>query len=290
MYVFKAAVVGAGTMGGEIAQVIASAGLPVVLKDVKQEFVDQGLEKARGVTQGQLGGLVKKEKITQEQADAQLEEIVGRITGTLGYDDFGDVDFVVEAVPEKMEIKQAVFAELDTVTPGHAILSSNTSSLSITEMGEATNRPDKVVGFHFFWPASVMRLIEVIEGDETSEETMQATANFAQQIRKTAVRCAEVPGFVVNRILNSAAAEIWRVTDDEGIDPQEVDKVVKDSGAIPMGPYFLADMVGLDVTLHTAEHIADSYGDRFYVSERMKELVGAGDLGQKTGKGFYEHG
>src|SRR2546421_4338834 len=173
MFVFKAAVVGAGTMGGEIAQVIAAAGLPVVLKDVKQEFVDQGLEKAREVSQGQLGGLVKKEKITQEQADQQLEEIVGRIQGTTEYDGFGDVDFVIEAVPERMEIKQSVFAELDELTPGHAILASNTSSLSITEMGEATGRPDKVVGFHFFYPASVMRLIEVIQGDDTSEETMQ---------------------------------------------------------------------------------------------------------------------
>ena len=135
-----------------------------------------------------------------------------------------------------------------------------------------------------------MRLIEVIEGDETSEETTQAAMNFAQQIRKQAVRCGEVPGFVVNRILNSAAAEIWRVTDEEGVDPQEVDRVVKESGTIPMGPYQLADLVGLDVTLHTAEHIAESYGDRFYVSERLKELVAAGDLGQKTGKGFYEHG
>jgi 3-hydroxyacyl-CoA dehydrogenase len=290
MYVFKAAVVGAGTMGGEIAQVVASAGFPVVLKDVKQEFVDQGLEKARGVTEGQVGKLVQKEKITQEQGDEQVEEIVGRITGTLDYDDFGDVDFVIEAVPEKMEIKQSVFAELDAATPGHAILSSNTSSLSITEMAEATSRPDKVVGFHFFWPASMMRLIEVIEGEETSEETMQAASNFAQEIRKTAVRCVEVPGFVVNRILNSAASEIWRVTDEEGIDPQEVDKVIQESKTIPMGPYFLADMVGLDVTLHTAEHIAASYGDRFYVSEKLKELVGAGDLGQKSGKGFYEHG
>src|SRR4051794_30652986 len=167
MFVFKAAVVGAGTMGGEIAQVVASAGLPVVLKDVKQEFVDQGLEKAREVTQAQLGGVVKKEKISQEQADRQLEETLGRISGTTAYEGFGDVDFAIEAVPERMEIKQAVFAELDEVTPGHAILSSNTSSLSITEMGEATTRPHKVVGFHFFYPASMLRLIEVIEGDET---------------------------------------------------------------------------------------------------------------------------
>ena len=290
MYVFKAAVVGAGTMGGEIAQTIASAGLPVVLKDVEQKFVDQGLEKARQVTQGQLGGLVQKEKLTQEQADTQLEEIVGRITGTTEYEGFGDADFVIEAVPERMQIKQTVFAELDAVTPGHAILASNTSSLSITEMGEATSRPEKVVGFHYFYPASIMRLIEVIEGDETSEDTVQAALNFAQQIRKQPIRCGEVPGFVVNRILNSAVSEIWRVQEEEGIDVKEIDKIVQESKAAPMGPFFLGDLLGLDTVLHVAEHLRDSYGDRFFVHSQMKELVEAGNLGQKTGKGFYEHG
>jgi 3-hydroxyacyl-CoA dehydrogenase len=290
MFVFKAAVVGAGTMGGEIAQVIAAAGIPVVLKDVEQKFVDHGLTKAREVTQGQLGGLVEKEKISQEDADRQLEETLGRIDGTTEYEGFGDVDFVIEAVPERMELKQSVFGELDGVTPGHAILSSNTSALSITEMAEATSRPHKVVGFHFFYPASVMRLIEVIEGDETSEETLQATSTFAQQIRKQAIRCAEAPGFVVNRILNSAASEIWRVTDEEDLDVKDVDKLVQESKAAPMGPFFLADLLGLDTVLHVAEHLHESYGDRFYVSPRMKELVEAGDLGQKTGKGFYEHG
>jgi 3-hydroxyacyl-CoA dehydrogenase len=290
MYVFKAAVVGAGTMGGEIAQTIASAGLPVVLKDVEQRFVDQGLEKARQVTQGQLGGLVQKEKITQEDADRQLEEITGRIAGTTAYDGFGDVDFVVEAVPERMEIKQAVFGELDAVTPGHAILASNTSSLSITEMGEATSRPDKVVGFHYFYPASIMRLIEVIEGDETSEETITAALNFAQQIRKQPIRCAEVPGFVVNRILNSAVSEIWRAQEHEGLDIKEIDRVVQESKAAPMGPFYLTDLLGLDTVLHVAEHLHECYGDRFFVHSQMKELVAAGNLGQKTGKGFYEHG
>jgi 3-hydroxyacyl-CoA dehydrogenase len=290
MEVFKAAVVGAGTMGGEIAQVIASAGVPVVLKDVEQKFVDQGLEKAREVTQGQLGGLVSKEKITQEDADRQLDETIGRIKGTTEYEGFGDVDFVVEAVPERMQIKQAVFGELDAGTPGHAVLASNTSSLSISEMGEATSRPDKVVGFHFFYPASVMRLIEVIEGEETSDETVQTASNFAQKIRKTAIRCGEVPGFVVNRILNSAVSEIWRLTEEEGLDVKDVDKTVQESKAAPMGPYFLADLLGLDTVLHVAEHLRESYGDRFYVSGRMKELVEAGNLGQKTGKGFYEHG
>jgi 3-hydroxyacyl-CoA dehydrogenase len=290
VFVFKAAVVGAGTMGGEIAQVVASAGIPVVLKDVKQEFVEAGLTKARDVTQTQLEGLVAREKIDRKTAQHQLEDVLARITGTTEYESFGDVDFVIEAVPERIEFKQAVFAELDEATPGHAILASNTSSLSITEMGEATLRPDKVCGFHFFYPASMMRLIEVIEGEETSAETLQAAANFAQAIRKTAIRCGEVPGFVVNRILNSAVSEVWRVTEEEELEVEEVDRIVKDSGAAPMGPFFLTDLLGLDTVLHVAEHLRECYGERFYVSSRMKQLVEAGHLGQKTGKGFYEHG
>jgi 3-hydroxyacyl-CoA dehydrogenase len=290
MFVFKAAVVGAGTMGGEIAQVIASADIPVVLKDVDRKFVDQGLEKAREVTAGQVGRLVKKEKLTQEQADEKAQEIVGRIEGTTDYDGFGDVDFVVEAVPEKMEIKQSVFGELDTVTPGHAILASNTSSLSISEMGEATSRPDKVVGFHFFYPASMMRLIEVIEGEDTSPETMQAAHNFAQAIKKMPIRCAECPGFVGNRIANSAIAEIWRAQEETGASPEEIDKMISEAKVLPMGPFFLTDMLGLDTVLHVAEHLQESYGDRFYVHKGMRELVEAGNLGAKTGKGFYEHG
>jgi len=290
MFVFKAAVVGAGTMGGEIAQTIASNDVPVVLKDVDQKFVDQGLAKAREVTQSQLDSLVKKEKISQPDADAKYKEIVGRITGTTEYEGFGDVDFVVEAVPEKMEIKHAVLAELDEVCPGHAVISSNTSALSITDMAEGTSRPDKVVGFHFFYPASVMRLIEVIEGGPTSEDTMQSASNFAQQIRKTPIRCQEVPGFVVNRILNSAMSEIWRAQHEEGLDVKEIDKTVSESGTAPMGPFYLGDLLGLDTILHVAEHLHESYGERFYVSPAIKELVDAGNLGLKTGKGFYEHG
>src|SRR3954451_17728583 len=180
MFVFKAAVVGAGTMGGQIAQTIAASGIDVVLKDIDQKLVDHGIEKARNVTAGQVGSLVKKEKLTQEQADAQVDEVVGRITGTTSYDGFGDVDFVVEAVPERMEIKQAGFRELDAVSPGSAILASNTSSLTITEIGDATTRPEKVCAFHYFYPASVLPLIEVIEGDDTSSETIQTALNFAQ--------------------------------------------------------------------------------------------------------------
>jgi 3-hydroxyacyl-CoA dehydrogenase len=289
MFVFKAAVVGAGTMGGEIAQVIAASEVPIVLKDVDQKFVDAGLEKAREVTEGQLDGLVQKEKLTRDEADQRLEATLGRITGTTEYEGFGDVDFVVEAVPERMEVKQSVFAELDALTPGHAILASNTSSLSISEIGIATSRPDKVVGFHFFYPASVMRLIEVVDGELTAEETSQAAANFAMQIRKNPIRCGEEPGFVVNRVLNAAASEIWRHQDESGRSVEEIDKEITDAKAAPMGPFYLTDLLGLDTVLHVAEHLQDSYGERFYVHPRMRELVEAGNLGQKTGQGYYPH-
>jgi len=290
MFVFKAAVVGAGTMGGEIAQVIAASEVPVVLKDVEQKFIDTGLDKAREVTEGQLNGLVEKEKLTREQADERLEATLGRITGTTEYEGFGDADFVVEAVPERMEIKQAVFGELDALTPGHSILASNTSSLSISEIGGATTRPEKVVGFHFFYPASVMRLIEIVEGELTAEETSQAAANFAMQIRKNPIRCGEEPGFVVNRVLNAAASEIWRHQDESGRTVEDIDKEITDANAAPMGPFFLTDLLGLDTVLHVAEHLHESYGDRFYVHPKMKELVETGRLGQKTGEGYYQHG
>jgi 3-hydroxyacyl-CoA dehydrogenase len=282
MFVFKAAVVGAGTMGGEIAQTIASADIPVVLKDVDQEFVDQGLAKARSVWE---------DRVTAGKLEpAELERKLALITGTTGDEHFGDVDLVIEAVPERMELKQAVFAELDEVTPGHAVLASNTSALSVTEMGEATSRPDKVVGFHFFYPASMMRLIEVVVGEDTSVETVQTAVNFAQAIRKMPIRCGEAPGFVVNRILNSSASELWRHQEEAAMAFRELDRLVAESKAAPMGPFYLADLVGLDTALHVAEHLHESFGDRFHVHRGMRELVAAGHLGAKTGKGFYEHG
>jgi 3-hydroxyacyl-CoA dehydrogenase len=281
MFVFKAAVVGAGTMGGEIAQVIANAEIPVILKDIEERFVDQGIDKARSVWQGRVDA--------GKLEASELERKLGLITPALDYEGFGDVDFVIEAVPERMAIKQAVFAELDEATPGHAILASNTSSLSITEMGEATTRPDKVVGFHFFYPASVMRLIEVIQGEDTSPETIGVASSFAQRVRKLPIRCGEAPGFVVNRILTASISELWRHQKETGIDVEELDRIVAESKAAPMGPFFLTDLLGLDTVLHVAKHLRDSYGDRFYVHERMEQLVAAGDLGAKTGKGFYEH-
>jgi enoyl-CoA hydratase/3-hydroxyacyl-CoA dehydrogenase len=291
MFVFKAAVVGAGTMGGQIAQTIAAAGIPVVLKDIQQELVDAGLTEARNVTQGQAAKLAEKGKLTEDQAAAQVEEVVGRIHGTTTYEGFGDVDFVIEAVPEKMEIKQAVFGELDAVTPGHAVLASNTSSLSITEIGDATLRPDKVVGFHYFYPASIMPLIEVVQGDDTSPGTVQTAVNFAQAIKKNPITCGEVPGFVVNRILNSGMSEIWRAQEEQGLSIKAIDDAVSAQNVVPMGPFFLIDLLGLDTVLHVAMHLRESYGERFYVHPAMKRLVAEGKLGAKTGgSGYYTNG
>jgi enoyl-CoA hydratase/3-hydroxyacyl-CoA dehydrogenase len=289
MFVFKAAVVGAGTMGGQIAQTIAAAGIPVVLKDIRQDLVDAGLAEARTVTQGQVDRLAEKGRLTAEQAAAQRDEVLGRIEGTTAYAGFGDVDFVIEAVPERMEVKQAVFAELDAVTPGHAILASNTSSLSITEIGDATLRPEKVVGFHYFYPAAVMPLIEVIAGEDTSGETVQAAVNFAQAIKKNPITCGEVPGFVVNRILNSGISEVWRAQEERGLSIKAIDEGVGAANVVPMGPYFLINLLGLDTVLHVAEHLEASYGERFYVPNSMQQLVADGKLGAKTGgDGFYD--
>ena len=291
MHVFKAAVLGGGTMGGEIAQTIAAADIPVVVKDIEQKFVDAAVEKSREVTSSQLDKLVSKEKLTQEQADARLEEVMGMITPATTYQEFGDVDIVIEAVPEKMEIKQAVYRELDEATPGHAILASNTSSLSIAEIGSATLRPDKVVGFHFFYPASVMPLVEIISGEGTSRETVTAAFNFAQAIRKQPITCSEVPGFVVNRILNSAAGEIWRQQEEKGLSIKKIDEGVAESNVSPMGPFVLIDMLGMDTVLHVAEYLNESYGDSFYVHKGMQKLVADGKLGAKSGgEGFYKDG
>jgi enoyl-CoA hydratase/3-hydroxyacyl-CoA dehydrogenase len=286
MFVSKAAVVGGGTMGGEIAQAIAAADIPVVVKDIDQKFVDAAVEKARAVTEGQLARLVKK-----EQADARLAEVLGLITGTTSYEEFGDVDFVIEAVPEKMAIKQAVFREIDAATPGHAILSSNTSSLSITEIGESTLRADKVVGFHFFYPASVMPLVEVIVGEETSQETATAAYNFAQAIKKQPIVCGEVPGFVVNRVLMATMGEVWRAQEEQGLSLTQIDEAIAAAKVAPMGPFFLTDLLGLDTVFHVAEHLRESYGETFYVHEGLRKLVGEGKLGAKTGgEGFFKDG
>jgi enoyl-CoA hydratase/3-hydroxyacyl-CoA dehydrogenase len=293
-FVFKAAVVGAGTMGGQIAQTIAAAGIDVVLKDVKQELVDHGIQVATGVTEKQVGKLVKKGRLSEEDAKAQVAAVVGRIHGTLTYESFGDVDFVIEAVPEKLEIKHAVFAELDAVTPGHAILASNTSGIAISDIAAATVRPDKVVGTHYFFPASVMPLLEIVEGDLTSPETIATTYAFAQATKKQPIVVGEGPGFTVNRILAASMSEVFRAQQEQGLSIQKIDDGLK-GRALPMGPFFLMNSLGLDPSLHLQEQMVEEVdeGDtstsaRFFNHARQTELVANGDLGVKTGDGFYK--
>jgi 3-hydroxyacyl-CoA dehydrogenase len=281
MFVFKAAVVGAGTMGAEIAHVIASAGVPVVLKDTDAERVEAAAARARSLWQPQ----VDAGRLDTDEAERRAR----LIAPATDYDGFGDVDFVIEAVPEQMDLKHAVFSELDEVTPGHAILASNTSALSITEIGQATIRPDKVVGLHFFYPASVSRLVEVVEGEDTSTETAQATATFAQAIRKAPIRSADAPGFVVNRILNAAVSELWRAQEESGADLEAFDRMIGEASPSGHGPFLIADLLGLDTVVAVAEHMRGSYGERFHVHGAMRAHVKAGRLGAKTGRGFYEH-
>lgn len=280
MYIFKAAVVGAGTMGGEIAQVVTFSGLPVVLKDVDQGMLDKGLEKAREIYQRR----VEKGKMSAGEMDSKLS----LITPTLTYDDFGDVDIVIEAVPEKMAIKRKVFQELDQVCPEQTIIASNTSALSISEMGAATKRPHKVVGMHFFNPASVMKLVEVIPGLDTSQETVDDVVMFSEGLRKLPVVVQECPGFLVNRLLMPYLNEATKALGEGAATGAEIDQAVVAWG-MPMGPFTLMDMLGLDVCAHVGEYLYSEYGERMSPAPLFEKLVAAGRLGEKSGAGFYDH-
>jgi len=281
VYIFKCAVVGAGAMGGEIAQVISWAGLPVVLKDIDQKMLDHGMATARAVYQRRLD----RGKLTA----AEMDDKLALITPTLTYDDFGDVDFVSEAVPEKLEIKKAVFAELDRICQSTAILATNTSALSISAIAAATKRPAQVVGFHFFNPASVMKLVEVVSGAQTSQDTVDTAVSFAEELRKIPVRVKECAGFVVNRVLMASMIEILRARAELGVDHESVDALVQSKGGVPMGPFLLSDMLGLDIALDVANTLEKAYGPRFAAPDELRSLVAAGHLGVKTGKGFYTH-
>jgi enoyl-CoA hydratase/3-hydroxyacyl-CoA dehydrogenase len=288
MFVFKAAVVGAGTMGGQIAQTIAAAQIPVVLKDVDREAVDAGIAEARRVTESRVAKQVEKGRLTAAEGAKQVDELLGLIFGTTDYKEFGQVDFVIEAVTEDIDVKQTVFEELDAVTPGHAILASNTSSLSVTEIGDFTLRTEKVVGFHFFFPASVMPLVEVVEGDDTSAETMSTAIAFAMAIRKSPIRCADVPGFAVNRIITSGLSEIHARQEAGQLAIDKIDAGLVERKAVPMGPYELDNLLGLDTVLHVSQQMQAVHGDRFYVPNDMTKLVKEGNLGTKTGSGYFD--
>ena len=281
MYIFKAAVVGAGAMGAGIAQVITYSGLPVVLKDINQELVDKGLNVVRSIYQGRVD--------KGRMSPGEMQQKMDLISGTATYEGFEDVDIVIEAVPEKMAIKRQVFAELEKVCPEHTIFASNTSALSISEMGAATRRPQKVIGMHFFNPAHVMKLVEVIPGLDTSQETIDDVVMFAESLRKIPVVVQECPGFLVNRLLMPYLNEATMALGEGAATASEIDAAMTEFGW-PMGPFTLMDMLGIDVCYDVGAYLFSEYGDRMSPAPLFEELYRARRFGEKTGAGFYGYG
>ena len=268
-------------MGAEIAQTISFSGLPVVLKDVDQARVDDGVNVIRKIYQRR----VDRGKMSQEE----LQQKMALVTGTTTYEAFSDVDLAIEAAPEQLPLKQRLFKELDQTLPESAILASNTSSLSISALGAATRRPHKVIGMHFFYPAHIMKLIEVIPGLETAEETVGDVTAFAESLRKLPIKVNECPGFLVNRILmpylNEAA---WCVQEGSAI-PKQVDEALVDFG-FPMGPFSLVDTLGFDVCRDVVQVLMDAYGDRMQPASVWERVYAKGRYGVKAGAGFYLYG
>ena len=273
-------VVGAGTMGAEIAQVVTYAGIPVCLKDMTDELVQKGIEKIRAIYKRR----VDKGKMTVEEMESKLS----LVTPTTRYEDFKDVDLVIEAVPEKMDLKKKVFQDLDKAVGESTILASNTSALSISEMGAAIKRPEKFIGMHFFYPASVMKLIEVIPGLATSAETVEDIMNFSETLRKIPVRVNECAGFLVNRLLMPYLNEAAYCLQEGAASREQIDEAVRAFG-LPMGPFILVDNLGLDVCLDATKVLLDSYGNRMRPAEIWEELYKAKYYGAKTGAGFYSY-
>lgn len=292
MFVFSIGVVGAGVMGAQIAQAVAAAGeLPVVLHDSSPSAVERALAEAGDITRRRASRAVEQGRLSGAQAAARVERTLGLLRGTTSYDGFGGVDLVIEAVPESLAVKHQVFAELDARAPGHAILASNTSSIPISAIADAVapDRRARLVGLHFFWPASVMRVVEVVAGDESSPETVAAAVAFVSQIRKSPIRSADSPGFVVNRIFAAMNSVAWAEQEETGRPAAEIDSELRDSGLVPMGPFEVADMVGLDTVSHVDGVLREAYGERFRVHGGMAEMARQGRLGAKSGGGFYEH-
>ncbi len=278
----KVCVLGAGTMGAGIAQTFATKGFEVVLRDIKDEFVERGLN----TINKNLSRLVSKEKITEETKN----EILTRITGTVDLNEAADCDLVVEAAVEIMKIKKEIFVDLDNICKPEAILASNTSSLSITEVAAATKRPDKVIGMHFFNPAPVMKLIEVIKGMATSEETFEAVKAISVELGKEPVEVKEAPGFVVNRILIPMINEAIGIFSEGIASAEDIDTAMKLGANHPMGPLALGDLIGLDVCLAIMDVLFNETGDTKYrANPLLRKYVRAGWLGRKSKKGFFEY-
>src|SRR3989441_2211457 len=278
----KVAVIGAGSMGAGIAQVCSQAGYEVAMRDIEQRFVDGGFRRIRDP----LMKRVEKGKMSKEEVD----RVLANIRGTVDLKDaVSGVQVVIEAIIEKMEAKKALFSELDGLCPPDVVFASNTSSLSITEMASATERADRFIGMHFFNPAPVMKLVEVIRGSETSDATVVFARALSEKLRKEPVEVKESPGFVVNRLLVPMMNEAFNLLMEGVATPDDIDKAMKLGTNMPMGPFELADYTGLDIGLDVMEVLHRETGDpKFRPSPLLRKYVRAGRLGRKTGRGVYE--
>ena len=278
----KIAVIGAGQMGNGIAQVAASAGYEVLMIDIKEEYVDRGM----ATIQKSLSKLVSKERISQSDAD----DTIARISTTTDRGQCADVDLVVEAVPEILDLKISIFSELDEICKPECILASNTSSISISTIANATNRPEKVIGMHFMNPVPIMKLVEIINGDQTSEATNSAVVEAAEKMGKIALSCNDSPGFVSNRILCPMLNEAILTLEEGVAEPEAIDGIMKLGMNHPIGPLALSDLIGLDTVLHIMNVLHEGLNDDKYAPAKLlQEMVDEGKLGRKSGEGFYKY-